>query len=138
RCEGCQHVFTAEGEPGLAEAARHVVEDNGYSDKITVLPALSTELQVGYACRAEDQRRSIPCRADVLVAEIFDTGLVGEGVLPRGLGLAGRPRKAAAARRPGGATPRARLRRRLPLRVPPVAGRPRVAVLRPDRRAPQA
>eukprot|EP00928_Gymnodinium_smaydae_P036982 TRINITY_DN25748_c0_g1_i1.p1 TRINITY_DN25748_c0_g1~~TRINITY_DN25748_c0_g1_i1.p1 ORF type:complete len:807 (+),score=204.81 TRINITY_DN25748_c0_g1_i1:166-2586(+) len=72
---GCQHVFTAEGDPGVARAARHVVEANGKSEQITVLPMFSTDIQVSWSAQ-------MPCKADILVAEIFDTGLVGEGVLP--------------------------------------------------------
>eukprot|EP00929_Paragymnodinium_shiwhaense_P077806 TRINITY_DN40158_c0_g1_i1.p1 TRINITY_DN40158_c0_g1~~TRINITY_DN40158_c0_g1_i1.p1 ORF type:complete len:724 (-),score=166.58 TRINITY_DN40158_c0_g1_i1:41-2212(-) len=72
---GCQHVFTIEGDPMMATAARSVVAANDKEASITVLPKFSTDAKVGWSA-------DLPCRASVLVAEIFDTPLVGEGVLP--------------------------------------------------------
>lgn len=67
------HVVTCEMEPLVAAVAEQVVADNGMSDRITVVNARSTDLRVGV---------DLPARADVLVTEIFDCGLLGEHVLP--------------------------------------------------------
>jgi len=71
----CQHVYTVEGNPPVADAAKAVVSANEKEDRITVLSKFSTDIEVHYTA-------DMPAKADVLVAEIFDTGLVGEGVLP--------------------------------------------------------
>jgi len=70
---GAKHVYTCEAEPLVAEAARENISRNGYADRITVIPKKSTELIVG-----ED----IPSPADLLLSEIMDNVLVGEGILP--------------------------------------------------------
>ncbi|MBZ4018702.1 hypothetical protein CCS38_23780 [Streptomyces purpurogeneiscleroticus] len=70
---GASHVYTCEANPLLAEIARQTVAANGMSDAITVLNTLSTDLEVG---------RDLPRKADVLVSEIVDCGLIGEGLLP--------------------------------------------------------
>ena len=72
----CQHVYTVEGNPPVADAAKAVVSANAKDDRITVLSKFSTDVEVHYTA-------DMPAQADVLVAEIFDTGLVGEG--PRNL-----------------------------------------------------
>ncbi|CAA9277701.1 MAG: hypothetical protein AVDCRST_MAG41-3359 [uncultured Corynebacteriales bacterium] len=66
-------VVTCEVEPLVAAVAEQVVADNGLSDRISVVNARSTDLRVGV---------ELPDRADVLVTEIFDCGLLGEHVLP--------------------------------------------------------
>ena len=70
---GAKHIYTCETIEPLAAAAIDVIKDNGYSDKITLYHAKSSKLQVG---------RELPEKADVLVSEILDAGLLGEGVLP--------------------------------------------------------
>ncbi len=67
---GAGHVWTCEMSPDLAAIARGVVADNGYADRVTVLTCRSTELRVG---------RDLPEPADVLISEILDGGLLGEG-----------------------------------------------------------
>ncbi|KIC19787.1 50S ribosomal protein L11 methyltransferase [Leisingera sp. ANG-Vp] len=69
---GAKHVYTCEQQPLIAQAAARVIEDNGLSDRITVIPKWSHEIIVG-----ED----IPEPADVVVSEIVDTVLLGEGAL---------------------------------------------------------
>lgn len=66
-------VVTCKMEPLVAAVAEQVVVDNGLSDRIRVVNARSTDLKVGV---------DLPVRADVLVTEIFDCGLLGEHVLP--------------------------------------------------------
>ena len=57
----------------MAKLARHIIHDNGLQDTITVVPKRSTEAVVGV---------DLPAKADVVVMEIFDSELIGEGVLP--------------------------------------------------------
>lgn len=70
---GAAEVIACERSGGLADLARQVVRKNGYADRITILDKDSTQLCVGV-----DMERP----ADVLVSEIVDAGLLGEGVLP--------------------------------------------------------
>ncbi|ATL25496.1 50S ribosomal protein L11 methyltransferase [Streptomyces formicae] len=70
---GAGRVTTCELNPLLAEVARQIIDAHGMSDTITVIGKPSTELVVG---------KDIDARADVLVSEIVDCGLIGEGLLP--------------------------------------------------------
>lgn len=70
---GASKVYGCEMMPELAEAAKKVVTANGFMGTISVLPQKSTALSVG---------NEIPEKVDVLVSEILDAGLLGEGVLP--------------------------------------------------------
>jgi type III protein arginine methyltransferase len=70
---GAGRVVTCEQAPPLAAAAREIVAANGYADRVAVIGARSTRLRVG---------AELPRRADVLIMEVFDTALLGEGVLP--------------------------------------------------------
>ncbi len=70
---GADHVYACEADEILAPLAREIVERNGFRDKITILEKHSTALVVG-----ED----LPRKADLLITEIFDSALVGEGALP--------------------------------------------------------
>jgi type II protein arginine methyltransferase len=68
---GALHVYACEAQPLLAEKAREIVRANGFADRITIIAKTSQQLRVG-----ED----LPRRADVLVSEIVDTELIGEGI----------------------------------------------------------
>lgn len=70
---GAEMVTTCEANPVLAELARQIIARHGLSDVITVIPKRSTDLRVGV---------DLPRRADLIVSEIMDCGLVGEGLLP--------------------------------------------------------
>ncbi|WP_240468244.1 50S ribosomal protein L11 methyltransferase [Streptomyces dangxiongensis] len=70
---GASKVITCEMNPLLAEIARNVIDAHGLSDVITVFGKPSTEL---------DAERDLGGRVDVLVSEIVDCGLIGEGLLP--------------------------------------------------------
>lgn len=70
---GAGRVITCEMNPILAEIARQVVAEHGLSDVITVIDRPSTELRLGW-----DLDRPV----DVLISEIIDCGIVGEGLLP--------------------------------------------------------
>ena len=70
---GAKKVIACELVKDLAETAEKVVADNNMSDKITIHNKKSNYLRVG---------EELEEKADVLVSEILDAGLLGEGVLP--------------------------------------------------------
>ncbi len=70
---GAKHVYSCEGEKLIAQKARAIVAANGFADRITVFDKWSTGLAVGEHMHA---------RADVLVSEIVDNVLIGEGIIP--------------------------------------------------------
>lgn len=55
----------------MVRIARQVVAQNGYSDVIRIFPKRSTEMT----------EEDMPSRANILVTEVFDTELIGEGAL---------------------------------------------------------
>ncbi|MCA1568071.1 MAG: 50S ribosomal protein L11 methyltransferase [Acidobacteria bacterium] len=57
----------------LAELAREVVARNGFAGKIQIMGKKSTDLVVG---------SDMPQRANLLVTETVDCGLLGEGIVP--------------------------------------------------------
>lgn len=69
---GAQSVTACEMVPIIADMARHIIADNGYSDRITVHTAPSTELKVG---------EHLDERADILVSEILSSDLLTEHVI---------------------------------------------------------
>lgn len=72
---GAAHVYACEMFKPMAEVARRVVAANGFERVITVVAKRSTEVTVG-----EDGE--LPARADIIVSEVLDSALLGEGVLP--------------------------------------------------------
>ncbi len=69
---GAATVTTTEKVPQIAKKAREIVEKNGYGDTITVRDKFSTSLIVG---------KDMAEKANVMVSEIFDDGLLGEGAI---------------------------------------------------------
>lgn len=57
----------------IAKVANEIVKKNGFGDKISVIGKRSTELSM------EEGKQS---RANLLVTELWDTELIGEGALP--------------------------------------------------------
>lgn len=55
----------------MVRIARQVIAQNGYSDVIHICPKRSTEMT----------NEDMPSRANILVTEVFDTELIGEGAL---------------------------------------------------------
>lgn len=68
---GAAHVYACEAEPLIAQKAREIVSANGLSRRITVIGKSSLDVRVG-----ED----LPVRADVMLSEIVDVELLGEGI----------------------------------------------------------
>ncbi|WP_422064221.1 50S ribosomal protein L11 methyltransferase [Shimia sp.] len=69
---GAKHVYAVEHQPLIAAAAKRVIAANGLSDRVTVINKWSHNIVVG-----ED----IPEKADVVLSEIVDSNLLGEGAL---------------------------------------------------------
>ncbi len=69
---GAKHVYTCEQQPLIAQAATRVIAQNGLSDRITVIPKWSHDIVIG---------KDMPEQADVVISEIVDTVLLGEGAL---------------------------------------------------------
>ncbi|VDO14257.1 unnamed protein product [Rodentolepis nana] len=69
---GADSVLACEAFEPMAKCAENIIKANGMSDQIKVIHKRSTELVIG-----ED----MPRKANVLVAELFDTELIGEGAL---------------------------------------------------------
>jgi tetratricopeptide (TPR) repeat protein len=69
---GAERVVACEAIKPLAQVAARIVARNGYADRITVIAKRSTELVVG---------QDLPQPADLLISEILDAGLLGEGVM---------------------------------------------------------
>ncbi|CAB1323318.1 unnamed protein product, partial [Coregonus sp. 'balchen'] len=59
----------------MADAALRIVKKNGFSDKIKIINKHSSEVLVG-------PDGDMQIQANVLVTELFDTELIGEGALP--------------------------------------------------------
>lgn len=73
RC-GADSIVACEAFKPMAECCVKILECNGVADKIRVIPKRSTELTVG-----EDG--DLKQKANILVTEVFDTELIGEGNL---------------------------------------------------------
>uniref|UniRef100_A0A8C1T834 Protein arginine N-methyltransferase n=1 Tax=Cyprinus carpio TaxID=7962 RepID=A0A8C1T834_CYPCA len=72
---GADYCYAIEVFKPMAQAATCIVERNGFSDKIKVINKHSTEVTVGPDGDMQE-------RANILVTELFDTELIGEGALP--------------------------------------------------------
>lgn len=70
---GAGSVLACEASPTIAATATQIVADNGMTDRIQVVAKRSTALTAG---------KDLPEPADVIVSEIVDVGLLGEGVVP--------------------------------------------------------
>ncbi|HEY0639343.1 MAG TPA: 50S ribosomal protein L11 methyltransferase [Pseudonocardiaceae bacterium] len=69
---GARHVVACEAQPFVSEVAERIIRQAGYGDAVTVLSKRSTDMRVP---------GDLPRRADLLVTETVDCGLLGEGIL---------------------------------------------------------
>ena len=69
---GAAEVVACEMVPDLAELARVVIAANGYGPQVSVVGKRSSDMAVGV---------DLPRRATLLVSEIFDALVIGEGAL---------------------------------------------------------
>lgn len=69
---GADTIIACEAFEPVGKCAEEVIKLNGFSDRIKVISKRSTALTVGQGC-------DLPHRANILVTEVFDTELIGEG-----------------------------------------------------------
>lgn len=65
-------VVTIEAYSPVTNVAREVITRNGFKDKIKIISKHSTKVKIGV---------DMEQKANILVAEVFDTELIGEGAL---------------------------------------------------------
>lgn len=70
---GARRVTSCEMVRPLADVAAAIVASNGFAERVEVVDRASFELSIP---------RDLPERVDVVVTELVDCGLVGEGILP--------------------------------------------------------
>jgi len=71
---GADSVTACEEFGPMADCAAQVIAENGFADKIKLVRKRSTELTVGPG-------KDLEQRANILVTEVFDTELIGEGAI---------------------------------------------------------
>ncbi|XP_014204055.1 protein arginine N-methyltransferase 7 [Copidosoma floridanum] len=71
---GADSIVACETFKPIAECAKKIIEKNGFGDKIKLIYKRSTKLTVG-------KDGDLLKRANILVTEVFDTELIGEGAL---------------------------------------------------------
>lgn len=69
---GAAHVVGCEAVGPMAKTAQQIIDRNGFADRITVLHRRSTDLL---------PEEDLSERADILIAEIIDAGLLSENIL---------------------------------------------------------
>ncbi|XP_071050449.1 protein arginine N-methyltransferase 7-like [Onthophagus taurus] len=67
---GADNVVACEAFNPMGECAKKVINKNGFSGKIMVIPKRSTDIKIGV---------DMDFKANILVTELFDTELIGEG-----------------------------------------------------------
>lgn len=67
-------VVTIETFSPVSQFARKIIDENGFKDKIKLINKHSTEVKVG---ESEEMKQ----KANILVAEVLDTELIGEGAI---------------------------------------------------------
>ena len=70
---GADKVITCEVDKRIAETAKQIISQNGYSEKVNVLAKKSTQLTIG---------SDLPQKVDLVLSEILSSEFVGEGVIP--------------------------------------------------------
>lgn len=73
---GADSIVACEAFKPMADCCLKILQHNNVADKITVIPKRSTEITVG-----EDG--DMKEKANILVTEVFDTELIGEGILKK-------------------------------------------------------
>nr|WP_255327622.1 MULTISPECIES: 50S ribosomal protein L11 methyltransferase [unclassified Prochlorococcus] len=70
---GASEVIACEMVIPIANKAQAIVRKNGFEDKIRLFGMKSTNVKIG---------KEMPQKADVIISEVFSSGMVGEGILP--------------------------------------------------------
>ncbi|XP_013146881.1 PREDICTED: protein arginine N-methyltransferase 7 isoform X2 [Papilio polytes] len=71
---GADSIVACEAFKPMAECCIKILQRNNVADKITVIPKRSTDIVVG-------ENGDMKEKANILVTEVFDTELIGEGAL---------------------------------------------------------
>ncbi|CAG9856165.1 unnamed protein product [Phyllotreta striolata] len=71
---GADSVIACEAFKPMSECALNIIKLNGFEGKIKIIPKRSTDVIVG-------DTGDMPERCNILVTEVFDTELIGEGAL---------------------------------------------------------
>lgn len=71
RC-GADSVVACEAFKPMADCCHKILKANRVQDKVTVIPKRSTDMTVG-------ENGDMKQKANILVTEVFDTELIGEG-----------------------------------------------------------
>lgn len=71
---GADSVITIEAFSPVSHIARKIIETNGFGDKIKIVNKHSTEVKIG-------EGKDMTQEANILVAEVLDTELIGEGAI---------------------------------------------------------
>jgi predicted RNA methylase len=72
KCDKVKEVTAIESDATMCSIASKVFSDNGQTGKIKLINKSSTELQIG---------KDIPSKFNLVVSEILDCGIFGEGIL---------------------------------------------------------
>lgn len=71
---GADTVITLEAFSPVSHVAREIIDTNGFKERIKIVNKHSTEVVVGTG-------KDLEHKANILVAELFDTELIGEGAI---------------------------------------------------------
>ncbi|XP_054160278.1 protein arginine N-methyltransferase 7-like [Oppia nitens] len=72
---GAHRVVACDISEPIVKCAQNIIHKNGFSDQIKVINKHSSDLTIG------TQTSDLHTKADLLVAELFDTELIGEGAI---------------------------------------------------------
>jgi SAM-dependent methyltransferase len=67
---GAEFVFAVEMFDTMSQIATSVIAENGFSDKVFIINAKSTEIE------------QLPCEVDIIISELLDSALLGESCIP--------------------------------------------------------
>lgn len=74
---GADFVTACEAFKPMSDCAEKILENNNVRDKIKLIKKRSTDIIVGTGDKCD-----MESRANILVTEVFDTDLIGEGAIP--------------------------------------------------------
>jgi predicted RNA methylase len=72
---GAKQVYTCEASSHIAEVAEKIIEKNGFKEKVSLFNLKSTQL-------TQLTQKELTKKPNLIVAEIFDAGLIGEMAIP--------------------------------------------------------
>lgn len=69
---GAKHIYACEQSHFVADVAKEIISQNGFSDRITLFPNKSSDIQPHHLSEVPN----------LIIGEIFDSAMVGEGAIP--------------------------------------------------------